>query len=126
MTSSVVSSESRRLTGQNPNLMKNTLLLLLAVLLVFTSCSKSKDESPLIYETAIVSKTKFPCGPACTADAWLLVTDRAATYEAVNLPETYKVSDLAVSVAIRKTGSRSNAWEGTGEEKVEIVKIMQR
>src|SRR5687768_13325553 len=106
--------------------MKNTLLLPLAVLLVFTSCSKSKDESALIFETAIVSKTKFPCGPTCTADAWLLVTDNAAIYEAVNLPETYKVSQMAVSVAIRKIGSRSNAWEGTGEEKVEIVKITQR
>ena len=101
------------------------MALLLAQLL-FISCSKSGDEPNLIYETATISKTKFPCGPACTADAWLLITDNAVSYEPVNLPESYKISQLAVTVVFKKTGYRSNSWEGTGEEKVEVINIVQR
>ncbi|HTE27382.1 hypothetical protein [Flavitalea sp.] len=106
--------------------MKNSLLALLLAQLLFISCSKSKDESNLISETATISKTKFPCGPACTAEAWLLITDNSVSYEPVNLPDNYKVSQLAVRVTLKKTGSRSNAWEGTGEEKVEVINIVQR
>jgi hypothetical protein len=112
--------------SQNPKLMKNPLLALLVAQLLFVSCSKSKDASPLISGAATISSTKFPCGPACTADAWLLVTDNSISYEPVNLPDNYKVSQLAVRVILKKTGSRSNTWEGTGEEKVEVINIVQR
>lgn len=106
--------------------MKNTLLLLLAVQLLFSSCSKSKEDSVLVSETATISLSKFPCGPNCTADAWLLVTDHAQSYEPLNLPESFKVSQLAVMVTIRKTGISSNAFDGSNVEKVEVIKIIQR
>lgn len=106
--------------------MKNSIMALLLAQLVLISCSKSRDLSPLISETATISQTKFPCGPACTADAWVLVTANAVTYEPVNLPDNYKISHLEVSVTLKKTGFRSNTWEGTGEEKVEVINISQR
>jgi|SRR5688572_3658418 hypothetical protein len=117
----------RRLSpGQNPKLMKNPILALLVAQLLFISCSKSKDASPLISESATISKTKFPCGPACTADAWLLVTENSVVYEPVNLPDNYKISELAVRVILKKTGSRAAVWQGTGEERVEVINIVQR
>jgi hypothetical protein len=106
--------------------MKNSLLAMLVFQLLFISCSKSSDESSFFSETATISKIKFPCGPACTADAWLLVTENSVAYEPINLPDNYKVSQLAVRVTLKKTGSRSNTWEGTGEEKVEVINIIQR
>ncbi|RYG05164.1 MAG: hypothetical protein EOO02_04385 [Chitinophagaceae bacterium] len=105
--------------------MKNTLIALLAVQFLLISCSKNQDQSSLISETATISKTKFPCGPACTAETWLLVTDNIS-YEPVNLPDNYKIAQLPVKVTLKKTGLRSGAWDGSGEEKVEVINIVQR
>ena len=94
--------------------------------IVLMSCSKSSDTTGLISESATVSLTKFPCGPTCTAEAWLLVVDNNTSYEPVNLPEFYKISDLSVRVTLKKTGLKSNTWQGTGEEQVEVIDIVKK
>jgi len=110
--------------------MKNLKLAFLPAFLIaqtlLMSCSKSSDTSALISESATVSLTKFPCGPTCTAEAWLLVVDNNTSYEPVNLPDSYKISNLTVRVTLKKTGLKSNTWQGTGEEQVEVIEIVKK
>ena len=110
--------------------MKNLKLAFLPPFLiaqtVLMSCSKSSDPSGLISESATISLTKFPCGPACTAETWLLILDNNISYEPVNLPEPYKISNLTVRVTLKKTGLKSNTWQGTGEEQVEVIDIIKK
>jgi hypothetical protein len=106
--------------------MKNLFMAIALFPFALISCSKKEAEAPLISETATVSVTKYPCGPACTADAWLLIIAGNTSYEAVNLPDTYKISNLPVQVTLKKTGLRSVLLEGTVEEKVEVIAITKR
>ncbi|HTF28214.1 MAG TPA: hypothetical protein VK625_05175 [Flavitalea sp.] len=106
--------------------MKNLTLAFLFAQIFLISCSKKSDLSGLISETATISSTKFSCGPTCTAEAWLLVVDNNISYEPVNLPDAYKISNLTVRVTLKKTGLISNNWQGTGEEQVEVIDIIKK
>jgi hypothetical protein len=106
--------------------MKKSFFALCFMLLFFYSCTKTSAEHALLPETATISIAKFPCGPACTAETWTLVTDNNVSYEPINLPEPYKVYHLPVKVKLKKTGTKATLWEGTGNELVEVVEIMKR
>ena len=106
--------------------MKKPILAILLMSIVLFSCSKNSDEPAVIRETATISSTKVPCGPTCTAEAWLLVAGNNVAYEPINLPESFKVAQLEVTVALKKTGLRSDNVNGTGQEKVEVLDISLR
>jgi len=97
--------------------MKNPILYILLLQLLTASCSKQQQDPVLVSEPATVVLTKFACGPACTAEAWILIMADAVSYEPVDLPKSYKVSNLPVQVTLRRTGLKSGAWQGTGEER---------
>jgi hypothetical protein len=106
--------------------MKIQLLAVLLVQLLFVSCSKDTAGGDTFSEPAIIVSTKYPCGPNCSAQGWLLVTSTSFTYEPVNLPESYKVPDLSVQVRLKRTGARSDQWGGTGQEFVQVIDISRR
>jgi hypothetical protein len=105
--------------------MKNSYLVVLLAALALTSCSKSAEELPPIEEATIYS-VKYPCGPACTAQAWILETAGGTTYEPANLPSDFATHELPVEVVYHKTGKRSNPDAGTGEELIIIEQIRKR
>jgi hypothetical protein len=106
--------------------MKKPILAILLLPAILFSCSKDGVEPAVIRETATISSTKVPCGPACTAEAWLLVAGNNISYEPINLPESYKIAQLQVTVALKKTGLRSDNVNGTGQEQVEVLDISRR
>jgi hypothetical protein len=105
--------------------MKNPILALLFVPFLVISCSKDTDDGMVIVKTVTISSAKIPCGPACTAEVWLLAADNNTFYEPTNLPESFKVPKLAVKVTLRKTGLKSNDLNGIGEERVEVLDIVK-
>lgn len=106
--------------------MKNQLLALLLVHLFFMSCSKNLDGTDTVSEPATIISTKYPCGPNCTAQGWLLVTPSSLSFEPMNLPESYKIPDLTVQVTLKRTGVKSEEGKGTGQEFVEVIDISRR
>jgi hypothetical protein len=105
--------------------MKNNFVVVLLAALALTSCSKSAEEFSPIEEATIYS-VKYPCGPACTGQAWILETASGTTYEPANLHSDFASHELPVEVAYRKTGKRSNPNSGTGEELIIIEQIRKR
>ena len=102
--------------------------MLLAGILSFLiiSCSKKQDSSSSTYDQATILQVKYACGASCNATAWIIKTHNGTDYEPVNLPESFKIYELNVTVLYRKTGQRADPGQGTGEEKVEILEIVKR
>lgn len=106
--------------------MKNRMLLAGILYILSSSCSKNQNNSSSAYDQATILQVKYACGATCNATAWILKTHNGVDYEPVNLPESFKVYDLDVTVLYRKTGQRADPGQGTGEEKVEILEIIKR
>ena len=110
------------------NTLKMKNLCLLSLLIVIAgSCSKSSAEStPSLSDVAIVSEVRYACGPSCDASAWVVKLRDQTWYEPVSLPNDFKINDLAVTVVYKRTGQRSAPGQGTGDEKIEILRIAKR
>jgi hypothetical protein len=105
--------------------MKNSCIVVLLAALALSSCSKSAEEL-LPTEEATIYSVKYACGPACTAQGWILETARGTTYEPTNLPSGFTSHDLSVEVVYQKTGRHSDPFNGTGKELIIIQQIKKR
>lgn len=107
---------------------KNHWLRLMPLLsLLVISCQKGADPGPALPENpAVVQAWRYPCGPTCTADAWVLVLPDGQAYEAPNLPPNFRKEEQPVLVQFRKTGQKNSELTGTGLEIVSILKIRPR
>ena len=105
--------------------MKSNCIVVLLAALALTSCSKSAEELAPVEEATIYS-VKYPCGPTCTGQGWILQTTTGTTYEPTNLPQGFASHELPVEVAYQKTGKRSAPNSGTGEELIVIMQIKKR
>jgi hypothetical protein len=106
--------------------MKNQVLLTAVIAFLFASCSKQQESVSPTHDDATVLQVKYACGANCMATTWIIQTVQGSDYEPVNLPEKYKINALGVKVLYRKTGQRSFAGQGLGEEKVEILEISRK
>lgn len=105
--------------------MKNSFIIVLLACLALTACSKPAEELTTSDE-AIVYTVKYPCGPACTGQGWILKTVNGATFEPLNLPANFEAPELPVQVTYSRTGKRAAPNTGTGEELITIQHIEKR
>jgi hypothetical protein len=105
--------------------MKNSCIVVLLACLSLGACSKESDELTASDEATIYTM-KYPCGPSCTGQGWILQTATGITYEPINLPPNFAKNELPVNVTYRKTGKRAAPNQGTGEELISIHNIEKR
>ncbi len=104
----------------------SSILLMLSSFLLL-SCQKAEMDAPVLTaDPALVQTWRYPCGPACDASAWVLVTQNGIAYEAPDLPANFQKDDQSVSVQYRRTGKKSRFNPGTGLEIISIVAIRPR
>jgi hypothetical protein len=77
----------------------------------------------LVSGTAKILSLRYPCGPTCTAETWLIEIDGKTTYLPVNLPDEFKIPRLSVNATLKKTGVLLSLPTGNNPEKVELISI---
>jgi hypothetical protein len=105
--------------------MKNSVMVVLMACLSLAACNKAADELTTS-EEATVYTVKYPCGPACTGQGWILTTTTGSSFEPLDLPAGFETNELPVKVTYRRTGKRSAPNSGTGNELIAIEHIEKR